>query len=215
MDRGFLGQVTLFKLLPLLEAKGLEGSALEKHFSQGETIFFEGDPVKDLFVVKEGRIKVVKYGSNGRCVTLHVLNSGDVFCTAAMLHHQNYPCNAIAGTDAVVVRINKQAYVRLIKILPPFAEALINKLSSETCCAHLLQAMAQEPVQKRVINILLSLAKSFGPSLPFTRQDIAFMAGTTVETSIRIISTLKKNGLLTSSRGKIYLKDLQKLQELL
>jgi len=215
MDKCFLCQVSLFRFLPPEEAKFLEKTGVEKRFSKEQPIFFEGDPVNEIFVVKEGRIKVVKYGSNGRVITLHILNPGDVFCEAAVLHQKTFPCNAIADAPTVVMTLKKQNFLQLIKKLPQFAQELINKLSTEVCRTHLIEAMGQEPVNKRIVNVLLSLSKTFGKTLPFTRQDIAFMAGTTVETTIRVLSSLRKNGLVDSKRGKISLNNIQKLEELL
>ena len=54
-------------------------------------------------------------------------------------------------------------------------------------------------------------AKS-GPTLPFTRQDIAEMAGVTTETAIRIMGRLKAGGIIGSSRGKIVVLDENKLR---
>lgn len=215
MDKCFLCQVSLFKSLPSNEITNLEKNGIEKRFSKGQSIIFEGDPVNEIFVVKEGRIKVVKYGSNGRVMTLHVLNPGDVFCEAAVLQQKVYPCNAIADEQTVLLGLRKQNFLQLIKKLPQFAQELINKLSTEVCRTHLIEAMGQEPVNKRIVNVLLSLSKTFGNTLPFTRQDISFMAGTTVETTIRVLSSLRKSGLVDSKRGKISLNNMQKLEELL
>src|SRR4030065_1288313 len=213
MDKCYLCQVSLFKFLPQDDIQLLERSGVEKRFSKGQTIFFEGDPVHEIFVVKEGRVKVLKYGSHGRVTTIHVLNPGDIFCEAAILQQKIYPCNAIAGTATTVICLKKQNFLQLIKKLPQFAQELINQLSAEVCRTHLIEAMGQEPVNQRIINVLLSLYKTFGQILPFTRQDIAFMAGTTVETSIRVFSSLKKKGLIGPAPGKIYLNSLEKLQD--
>lgn len=213
MNNCFLCQVSLFKLLPSEEIFHLQQSGIEKRFSKGRTIFFEGDPVHEIFVVKEGRVKVLKYGSNGRITTIHILNPGDIFCEAAVLQQKIYPCNAIAGTATTIICLKKQEFLQLIKKLPQFAQELINQLSAEVCRTHLIEAMGQEPVNKRIINVLLSLSKTFGQTLPFTRQDIAFMAGTTLETSIRVLSSLKKKGLIGPARGKIHLNSLEKLQD--
>lgn len=208
-------QVWLFKFLPPEEKALLEKSSIQRSFQKGQSVFFEGDPVDELFIVKEGRIKIVKHHSDGRCTTLRVVNSGDVLCEAAVLRLKSYPCSAVADTETTTIRLNKQHFLHLFTKLPPFAQELAKKLAEELCAARWFQAMGQEPVNKRVANVLLSLQKTFGDTLPFTRQDIAFMAGTTVETSIRFLSSLKKRGIIDSTRGKILLKETHKLEEML
>ena len=49
-------------------------------------------------------------------------------------------------------------------------------------------------------------------NMKLTKQDIAEMVGTTVETSIRTMSKLSKNGVLSSKAGKIVIKDLAGLK---
>jgi CRP-like cAMP-binding protein len=50
--------------------------------------------------------------------------------------------------------------------------------------------------------------------LPLTRQDIADMAATTVETTIRVLSNFKKLGLVETEKGKIIIRDKSKLDEM-
>jgi len=59
---------------------------------------------------------------------------------------------------------------------------------------------------------LLMLSAKLGPTLPFTRQEIANMAGTTTETAIRVTSQLKERRIIRSVRGKIIILDETKLR---
>jgi len=47
-----------------------------------------------------------------------------------------------------------------------------------------------------------------------TKQDVADMVGTTVETSIRTFSKFKKQGLVAESDGKFVIKDKEGLNSL-
>jgi CRP/FNR family transcriptional regulator len=66
-----------------------------------------------------------------------------------------------------------------------------------------LRDLAGERVEQRIAGILLMLQDKLGPELPFTRQEIADMSGTTVETAIRVMSRLTEDGVIKSTRGKI------------
>jgi len=55
------------------------------------------------------------------------------------------------------------------------------------------------------------LSAKLGLTIPFTRQEIAEMAGTTTETTIRVISRLKDRGVVSSNRGEITIIDETKL----
>jgi len=67
-------------------------------------------------------------------------------------------------------------------------------------------------VEQRLARTLLMLSAKLGSTLPFTRQEIADMAGTTTETAIRITSQLKERGIIGSVRGKIIILNETKLK---
>jgi CRP/FNR family transcriptional regulator len=54
----------------------------------------------------------------------------------------------------------------------------------------------------------------FGTTLSLTREELGELAGTTTETTIRVLSKLKAGGIISSSRGKIVILDQGKLQAL-
>jgi CRP/FNR family transcriptional regulator len=76
-----------------------------------------------------------------------------------------------------------------------------------------MQTFDQESVEKRTLHVLLSLVEEFGNTIPLTRKEIAEMVGTTVETSIRTFSRLEEEGLVSTSRGRIVIKDVKELEE--
>jgi len=75
--------------------------------------------------------------------------------------------------------------------------------------------LIQEPVEKRIAQTLLSLQKRFGPTVPITRQEIADLVGTAVETAIRTISQFQKSGWVRTGRGRIEVLDAEALSRLL
>jgi CRP/FNR family transcriptional regulator len=71
-----------------------------------------------------------------------------------------------------------------------------------------------ERVEKRIASLLLKLSEKVGVDddgyrkidFPLTRQEISEMVGTTVETCIRTMSKLQKDGIVKSSNGRISIK---------
>jgi CRP/FNR family transcriptional regulator, nitrogen oxide reductase regulator len=77
-----------------------------------------------------------------------------------------------------------------------------------------LRDMAGERVEQRLARLLLRLSAKLGSTLPFTRQELSDMAGTTTETTIRVLSQWKDQGVISSVRGKILITDEKKLKQL-
>ena len=78
-----------------------------------------------------------------------------------------------------------------------------------------------DPVEARLAARLLALAEregtrgKHGLTLPFhlTRQSLADMTGTTVETTIRVVSRWQRDGLVADEGGRFVVKDADALRE--
>lgn len=69
-------------------------------------------------------------------------------------------------------------------------------------------------MEQRLARILLMLASRMGNTLPFTRQELADMAGMTTETAIRLTGGLSERGIIRTSRGQLVILDEAKLRAL-
>ena len=75
----FLATVPLFNGLDRIELERFAEVTREKSYPKGSVILFEDDPGDSLFVVRDGRVKVVLIGEDGREVILGVLGVGEYF----------------------------------------------------------------------------------------------------------------------------------------
>ena len=89
----FLRKVPLFAELPDADLQRLCSMIKEVNLASGETLFAEGDPGEEAYVIAEGEIEIVKI-SSGRDVLLAVRASGDVIGETALL--EMAPRNATA-----------------------------------------------------------------------------------------------------------------------
>jgi len=185
---------------------------IEKHFGKDEYIFFEGDPSSWIGVVLEGRVKMIKHSENGKDVVLDLIAPGEMLGEMAAFNGEPYPATAQAMEPTVVAIIHQDDYLRLLKQYPALALRMIEELGRRLREAQeTIKSMAVERVERRIARILLKLAATTGLSseegivieLPLTRQDIAEMAGTTVETAIRTMSKFRKRGLVQTKRGRV------------
>ena len=214
MDQ-FLSTVEPFKRLSASERQRLTAVAREKRYAKGETVFRAGDPAESVCIVKEGRVHLMKFLEGGQASTTCVMAQGETFCCLPALDRQPYPVDAIAAVDSVVVRVPTSAFHQLLQQNPTF-------LRDSLClfCDRLRQVehkscmMSYDSVERRLAQALLTLEKKFGPTIPLTKHELAELAGTTVETAIRVLSQLKKQGVVTSSRGSTTIAKPDQLRKL-
>lgn len=184
---------------------------VEKKYAKGESLFLEGDPADTVWFVKDGHVKAVIHASNGRDLTLCMVGSKNMFGSCCCFGEAAYPCHGIAETDATVLAFPMQDFLSLLDKYPAISRAVVEGLSKRLRQTKDMQTFEQESVEKRILHVLVNLVAEFGNTMPLTRREIAEMAGTTVETCIRTFSALEKDGLISSTRGKITVKNVQDL----
>jgi CRP/FNR family transcriptional regulator len=205
------------------ELKGIE-EFFEKHsFNKDQYIFIEGDPSDWFYLVAKGMVKVVKHSQAGKDIILEVISPGDVFGGVAVLDKKPFPASALAMESVDVIRISRGNLFRIMEEHPHLRLTIVKSFSDRLRNAHeTLKNIATERVEKRIASLLLKLAEKAGSEeegfrkidFPLTRQEIAEMVGTTVETCIRSISKFQKQGFVKSSEGRILIR-VNSLQEFL
>jgi len=208
-----LKQSLMFSSLNEDELAELSKLAIERSFKPGEFVFWEGDAPNYFYVVIEGKIKVLKYSSSGKEFIIAFFGSGEMFGEVAVLESKPYPASAQTVADTKILGIKKEDFLSFLATRPQVALGIINVLGGRLREAQgRLKDLAGERVEQRLAMTLLMLSSKLGTTLPFTRQEIADMAGTTTETVIRVTSQLKDRGIIRSVRGRIIILDETKLK---
>jgi CRP/FNR family transcriptional regulator len=197
------------------ELDELANLAREHSFTANEFIFWEGDDAGWFYIITEGRVKVVKHSSSGKEFIVAFFDPGEMFGEVAVFENKPYPASAQAVAETKVVGIRREDFQSFLANRPQIALRIINILGGRLREAqNRLRDLAGERVEQRLAGIMLMLSSKLGLSLPFTRQEIADMVGTTTETAIRVMSNLKERGIIRSVRGKVIILDREKLRVL-
>ena len=208
-----LRQSFIFSTLNDKELGELANLASEYSFGANDFVFWDGDSPDRLYIVVEGKVKVIKHSSLGKEFTIAFFGSGEMFGEVAVFENKPYPASAQAVTEARVLGIKRNDFLSFLANRPQIALGIINVLSGRLRDAHTrLRDLAGERVEQRLASLLIMLSSKLGLTLPFTRQEIADMAGTTIETAIRVMSNLRDRGIIRSTRGKVIILDEQKLR---
>ena len=211
----------VFKGLPLKEIEGLTQVTQTDRHRPREFIFEEGDASLWLYVVKTGRVKILKHSRAGKDVVLELLGPGEIFGGVAVLEKRPYPATAQAIETTEVLKIPRDPLLALSKRHPSIVREMALMISHRLRTAHeAVKSLAVEPVTPRLAAALMRLAdregkaSGAGVELPYhlTRQNLADMAGTTVETTIRVVSRWIKEGLVVEDSGRLVLKKPQALR---
>jgi CRP/FNR family transcriptional regulator len=195
----------------------------ERQYQKDDYIFLEGEAPEALFVVRTGKVKVLRHSTDGKDVVLRVCSAGNLLGTVAVFDGGGYPGTAQVIEDCVALVIARNDCLTLVNRYPVFALAVISDLGTRLrSSAEQIRSLAVERVEQRIARVLLKLAESAGSDapegrvieMPLTRQDVADMTGTTVETAIRVMSKFRRQEIIKTRRGKVVLVDIPMLQEI-
>ncbi len=208
-----LGRAFIFSGLDDGELAELARLTVEREFVPGEFIFGEGDAPDWFYIVAEGQVKVLKHSSQGKEFIIAFFDQGEIFGEVAVFENKPYPASAQAVTETEVLGMRQENFLAFLDQRPQVALRIINILGGRLRDAQTrLIDLAGERVEQRLARVLLMLSARLGSSLPFTRQEIADMAGTTVATVIRFMRRLKDGGIVQSTRGRIVILDEARLR---
>jgi len=187
---------------------------VERKFGRGKPIYHKDDDPNSLWYVVEGRIQLIQTMASGREALSAFHMPGETFCVAAVLVGRPFPCRAVATVDSTVIEVSASHFKSLFDELPGFAKQLLTEMAPRLCESHCDCAMSVDTVNKRLAAVLLRLDKQFdGDNIPFTREEIAQMVGTTAETCTRVLSEWIRQGVIEGRRGKVRLIDRDALQD--
>ncbi|MDZ4230529.1 MAG: Crp/Fnr family transcriptional regulator [Dehalococcoidales bacterium] len=208
-----LESTPIFSSLNKDELNELAALANDRCFMSNKFIFWEGDEARWFYILTEGQVKVIKHSSSGKEFVIAFFGPGEMFGEVAVFEDKPYPASSQAVTKTRVLEIKKDDFLSFLANHPRVALKIINVLGGRLRDAqNRLRDLASERVEQRLAGILLMLSSKLGTTLPFTRQDIANMAGTTTETTIRVMTNLKNRGIIRSSRGQIVITNQEKLK---
>lgn len=193
-----------------------------RKYNKGDVIFHEGDAGEAFFFVKTGKVKIYKTSFDGRDITLTILGEGSIFAEVTLFNDINYPATVEVLEYSEICVILNRDIEKLILQNNQLALQIIKILNKRLFRAQtVVKDMAFSDTYIRITKTLIDLCKIHGiPNksgieidASITRQDIANMVGTSRETVSRLISTLKKEGLILTDSKKIIITDINKLQE--
>ena len=224
-DNNSLLKVPIFSTLSEDEVKEIQSYLIRHKFRKKEDIFSEGDPSEWFYILMSGKVKITKLSLDGREIIVELISPADFFGGFAVLKGFPYPANAIAMEDSDILKISRHNLLMVLERFPNIMYEITSSLGDRMREFHdTLKNIALERVESRIASLFLKLADKIGEKnnndksilidMRLTKQDIAEMVGTTVETTIRIISRFKKTGIVTDTGGKIIIKDMGKLKEI-
>ncbi|OCL26455.1 cAMP-binding protein [Orenia metallireducens] len=195
---------------------------ITKSYKKGEIIFFEGDLGESLYLVKSGKVKLIKMVESGEEQIINIVKAGDIFAEVVLFDDGNYPATAITMEATEVGIINGKDIEKLMYRIPEIALKILKVMSKRLRRAQQrIRNLGLKDTTSRTASALVYLAQEHGIgdetkveiNLSLTQQELASLIGTSRETVSRTLNRFKDDGLVSVSRQKIIIRDLAGLKE--
>jgi CRP-like cAMP-binding protein len=214
---------TLYRNLSAEDQKRLAAVSLARSYEKGQTIFSEGDQPAYLFTIASGRVKVVKTIPAGKEIILEIFGPGDPVGAVVAYEGRPYPASAVALEHVQCILVRRTEFFALFERHPSFVRGFLTGMAQRIVeLTRRIPEVAGGRVETRFANLFLKLAERVGRPhdggrfvpLPLSRRELADLTGTTIETSIRVMSRWSKEGIVATERDGFLVKDAAALERL-
>lgn len=192
-----------------------------KVFRKKDQVYHEGSYPRGIYFLHKGKIKTTKTADNGKELTTGLYNEGDFFGYLALLEEGQYSDTATALEESELYLLPKDDFSALLYKNAEVSKKFIRMLSSNLHEKEVqLVKLAYNSVRKKVADALLQLQDKFKKegetvfSMQVSREDLANLAGTATESTIRTLSDFKDEQLIGIEGGRITIINQPKLVNL-
>jgi CRP-like cAMP-binding protein len=185
-------------------------------FDRGETIFSEGDAAEYAYQVVKGAVRLCKHMADGRRQIAQFLLPGDFFSFMDLSEH-SFTAEAVG--DTTLISYPQRQIARLAEERPSLRRRFATLLSQRVLdIQNHLVILGRQTAREKVASFLLFLIEHEGTeevnllNVLMSRQDIADFLGLTIETVCRVLSAMKRDGLVgIPNLHQLAIKDIDAL----
>ncbi|MDW7672353.1 MAG: Crp/Fnr family transcriptional regulator [Bacillota bacterium] len=214
-----IGALPFAEVLNREEKNRLLEHSTEVRYPAGKLLVESGALCEHVYVVLDGLIRIYKLSEEGREITYYRVGNGEtcLFSMGCMLEHQPFDAVAQIEKDSRLLAVPGYLFEDLMNANPSFRNYIIRRLLvTITDLMILTEEVTFHSMNRRLSAFLLEESRlQGGDTLTITHEVISQELGTAREVVSRMLKEFEKKDLLALSRGKVRLKDVEGLEDLL
>ena len=216
-----LAATPVFRKLSPQDRRTVAQAATLKRYEKGQTIFEQAMPSDAFYTIASGRVKIFKMLPTGKDMILEVFGQGDPLGAVAAYDGRPFPASAVALEPTLCVVIPRPVFFRLLEEHASLVRGLMLGLTVRLVdLTNRLAELSGSRIEPRFARLFLKLAGEMGRPghggtfipLALSRQELADMTGTTIETAIRIMSRWGKEEILRTEKEGFVICDSRTLE---
>ena len=219
----YLEKLSLLEEMPLDLLKSMDTSSTLHKTYKREPIYVQNSASDTIFFCKKGRVKISRTSEDGKETTLYIVQPGEIFGELALVDSGRRTHRAEALDDEVIVcSFSKKRFEDILGTNAELSRKVYMRIGDRMrTIEQKLADLVFKGSEERIIKFLLDvgadkLRKSIDEAYIrpfFTHEEIAHLTATSRQTVTTTLNDLKKEGLITFSRNKMYIKQYSQLQK--
>ena len=189
------------KLLEEFEAQKVD-------LSENDSVFSEGNAASFFYQIREGSIKVYNLNESGKEFVQGIFYKGESFGEPPLFGDFLYPATAIALQKTTIYKLSKLKFLSLLQnnfdVHLKFTSNLSKRIGYK---AMIMKEISVHTPEHRILTLVDFLKEKESPNsrylVSLTRQQIANLTGLRVETVIRAVKQLERQGEIEIVQRKI------------
>ena len=125
-----IGQIPLFNEVPQHRLRPIVQVARRERFSTGDVVIREGEVGSTLYVIRSGRMHVVREGDEGHSVVLATLGPGEFFGELALFDRQPRSATVVAAEPTETLSLGRAEIFDIIRRYPDVGLAFLSSIST-------------------------------------------------------------------------------------
>lgn len=211
----------VFRRLSREDLHTIAQAAGVRRYEKGQVIFEQDAPADAFYTIASGRVKIFKMLPTGKDMILEIFGAGDPLGAIAAYDGRPFPASAVALEDTACVVIPRPVFFRLLEEHPSLVRGLMLGMTIRLVeLTNRIAELSGTRIEPRFARLFLKLAGEMGRQerggtfipLALSRQELADMTGTTIETAIRIMSRWGKENVLQTEKDGFVILDRRKLE---
>ncbi|MGH7680504.1 MAG: Crp/Fnr family transcriptional regulator [Candidatus Eiseniibacteriota bacterium] len=212
----------VFRGLSQEDQRRVAALATLREYKRGDSLWREGDPADSLTLIVRGRVKIVRQAEAGD-VILEIFGEGEPVGAIAVYNYMPYPASAVCLEPVTLLVLPRRDYFELLDRHPDFARAIIRELTKlVVALTRKVEEMRGQRVEVRIAQLFLTLAERMGKEvrggieipIQLSRQEVADLVGTTVESAIRVLSRWGQEKVLVTGEKRFLLPSRERLERI-
>ncbi len=188
-------------------------------FERREIIFRQNTRTSHMMFVRSGLVKIYKEGRNNKYIILKISTPGEYLGLMSIYGSEMHQYSASAIIQSEICFVDSIVFNNLIKNNGDFAVKLINTLSaSGLFIFERLMSQSHKQLPGRIADVILyfseQIFKSNDLEFPFTRRELAELAGTTKESFIRTLAEFKNDKIINLEGSRVIINSMKIIKTL-